>query len=81
MNLFQETLRHVNQTIYIPKQLTVNFIQEEKQNAEYGAGVFNLFSKTIRFRVAKITSAKIGQFVFPKEIIIKKNILRSPSTT
>lgn len=119
MNLFQETLRHMNKTIYEPKQLTVDYVQEEKQNSEYGAGIFRLSSKTIRFRVAKITPTKIGQFVafwekdsnnknrpfsseeapdllvvttfknnkefgqfvFPKEILVEKNVLRSPSTT
>lgn len=119
MNHFQEALQHMNQTIYEPKQLTVESIQEEKQNAEYGAGMFRLSSKLIRFRVAKITPTKIGQFVafwekgsnnknrpflstespellvvttfknnnefgqfvFPKEILVEKNILRSPSTT
>lgn len=63
MNNFQEALRYMNQTIYEPKQITVESIQEEKQNAEYGAGVFRLSSKTVRFRVAKITPTKIGQFV------------------
>ena len=117
MNTFQEALRHMNQTIYEPRQLTVECVQEEKQNSEYGAGIFRLSSKIIRFRVAKITPTKIGQFVafwekdsnnknrpflseeapellvittfknnnefgqfvFPKEILIKKNILRSQS--
>ena len=65
MNNFQEALRYMNQTIYEPRQITVESIQEEKQNAEYGAGVFRLSSKSIfsRFRVAKITPTKIGQFV------------------
>ena len=119
MNNFQEALRYMNQTIYEPKQITVESIQEEKQNAEYGAGVFRLSSKTVRFRVAKITPTKIGQFVafwekdnnnknrpfifeeapellvvttfknnnefgqfvFPKDILVKKNILRTTSTT
>ncbi|MCD9024242.1 MepB family protein [Cohnella silvisoli] len=35
----------------------------EEQNAEYGAYVFNLDGLSIRFRVAKITPTKIGQFV------------------
>lgn len=119
MNHFQEALRHMNQTIYEPEQLTIESIQEESQNAEYGAGIFRLSSKTIRFRVAKITPTKIGQFVafwekdsnnknrpflsekapellvvttfknknefgqfvFPKDILVEKNILRSASTT
>lgn len=119
MHIFEEALRHMNQTIYEPRQLTVDYVREEKQNSEYGAGIFRLSSKTIRFRVAKITPTKIGQFVafwekdsnnrnrpfsseeapellvittfknnnkefgqfvFPKEILIEKNVLRSPST-
>ncbi|PDY86783.1 MepB family protein [Bacillus toyonensis] len=35
----------------------------ETQNAEYGAYVFNLNALSIRFRVAKITPTKVGQFV------------------
>lgn len=118
MKNFSETLSYMNKNIYEPKQLTVESVQEEKQNSEYGAGVFKLSSKTIRFRVAKITPTKIGQFVafwekdstnknrpflfeespdllvittfknnnefgqfvFPKEILVKRDILRSNST-
>jgi hypothetical protein len=35
----------------------------EAQNAEYGAYLFHLNSLSIRFRVAKITPTKVGQFV------------------
>ncbi len=35
----------------------------EAQNSEYGAYVFNLNALSIRFRVAKTTPTKIGQFV------------------
>jgi hypothetical protein len=35
----------------------------EVQNAEYGAYVFKLNALLIRFRVAKITPTKVGQFV------------------
>lgn len=118
MTDFQKVLQYINQTIYEPRQLIVKSVQEEKQNAKYGAGVFQLESKMIRFRVAKITPTKVGQFVafwekdsdnkncpflyevapellvittfkndyefgqfiFPKELLIKKNILRSKST-
>jgi hypothetical protein len=37
--------------------------QLEDQNADYGAYVFQVNSKLIRFRVAKITPKKNGQFV------------------
>ena len=36
---------------------------KEEQNSEYGAYIFKLNDISIRFRVAKITPTKIGQFV------------------
>lgn len=118
MKDFQRALTYVNQMIYEPNDLTVESIQEEKQNSAYGAGTFQLSSRTVRFRVAKITPAKAGQFVafwekdennknqpysyeeapdllvittftnheefgqfiFPKEILFKQNILKSTLT-
>ncbi|MGO4272884.1 MepB family protein, partial [Paenibacillus sp. TAF58] len=35
----------------------------EEQNAEYGAYLFHINSLFIRFRIAKITPTKVGQFV------------------
>lgn len=35
----------------------------EEQNAEYGAYLFHINSLSVRFRVAKITPTKVGQFV------------------
>ena len=108
MNKFYKTLTFVNEILYKPNQLIVKNIQEEKQNADYGAGVFQLNSKTVRFRVAKITPTKIGQFVafweknevntdllvvntfndtgdlgqfiFPKEVLLKQNILKTTNS-
>lgn len=115
---FYAALNYVNKMIYEPCDLTVESVQEEKQNSKYGAGTFQLSSRTVRFRVANRTPAKAGQFVafwekdennknrafpyeeapdllvvtafksdnefgqfiFPKEIIYKQNILRSSST-
>src|SRR5699024_6304151 len=118
MNDFHTALNYVNKLIYEPNDLIVKSIQEEKQNSQYGAGTFQLSSKTVRFRVAKVTPTKIGQFVafwekdgsnknqafsyeeapdllvittfknenefgqfvFPKEILLKQEVLRSTST-
>lgn len=63
MNEFYKALTHVNKIFYEPNHLTIHDIQEEAQNSEYGAGMFQLHSKSVRFRVAKITPNKIGQFV------------------
>ncbi|GKV65129.1 MULTISPECIES: MepB family protein [unclassified Sporosarcina] len=63
MNDFYTALDYVNKMIYEPNNLLVNTVQEEKQNSKYGAGTFQLSSKTVRFRVANITPAKAGQFV------------------
>ena len=39
-----------------------NLIKEE-ESSEYGAYFFDLNSLSVRFRVAKITPTKVGQFV------------------
>ncbi|MFP3727875.1 MepB family protein [Priestia filamentosa] len=118
MNNFFTALTYVNKMIYESNRLTVTSVQEEKQNSKYGAGTFQLSSKTVRFRVANITPTKVGQFValwekdennknqpylyeeapdllvittfknerefgqfvFPKEVLLKQNILSSTST-
>lgn len=118
VNDFYHALAYVNQMIYTPNQFIIQAVQEEAQNADYGAGIFQLNSKSIRFRVAKITHTKIGQFVafwekdkhdknqpfsyakatdllvintftsdnhwgqfvFPKEVLLKQNILKTATT-
>ncbi|MGG3449356.1 MepB family protein [Domibacillus aminovorans] len=115
MNKFYRALTYVNEIFYEPNHLTIKAIREEAQNSDYGAGIFQLNSKTVRFRVAKITPTKIGQFVafwekdgdnknqafsyenatdllvintftsnnhfgqfiFPKEVLVKQNILKT----
>lgn len=118
MSLFYTALDHVKKLVYEPNHLIVSSMEEEKQNAKYGAGIFQLTSHTVRFRVANITPNKVGQFVafweknennenqpysydkapdllvinttscdnqfgqfiFPKEILLKQNILSSSFT-
>lgn len=63
MNDFYRVLSYVNELFYKPTNLILKSVQEEKQNAKYGAGIFQLSSKTVRFRVANITPTKTGQFV------------------
>jgi len=63
MNEFNKTLTFVSELLYEPNHLTIKNIREETQNSDYGAGVFQLNSKSVRFRVAKITPNKVGQFV------------------
>lgn len=63
MNKFYETLNYINKIAYEPNQLVLKSIQEEKQNSDYGAGTFQLSSRTVRFRVSKKTPTKAGQFV------------------
>ncbi len=116
MNKFYKALTYVNEIFYEPNHLTIKAIREETQNSDYGAGIFQLNSKSVRFRVAKITPTKIGQFVafwekdldnknqafsyenatdllvintftnnnhsfgqfvFPKEVLLKQNILKT----
>ncbi|OMD44771.1 mep operon protein MepB [Paenibacillus borealis] len=63
MNRFYEALSYVKEILYEPNQLTIESVREEPQNSDYGAGIFQLNSKSVRFRVAKITPTKTGQFV------------------
>lgn len=67
MHNFSTALEHINEVIYKPNQLIINSTVEEKQNSGYAAGRFELSCKsairTVRFRVAKQTPSKIGQFV------------------
>ncbi|MED2490499.1 MepB family protein [Bacillus thuringiensis] len=49
--------------VYSPCRFECSQPRIEAQNAEYGAYVFNLNALSIRFRVAKITPTKVGQFV------------------
>ena len=63
MNDFNKSLSYVCKKIYEPAGFVVQSMEEEKQNEKYGAGIFRLSATSIRFRVAKITPNKIGQFV------------------
>lgn len=49
--------------VYNPCRFDCSQPLQEVQNAEYGAYVFSLNTLSIRFRVAKITPTKVGQFV------------------
>ena len=115
MNEFYNALTYINKMFYEPNHLSLKAVREEAQNSDYGAGTFQLNSKSIRFRVAKITPTKIGQFVafwekdeenknqafsyekatdllvintftsknsfgqfvFPKEVLVEQNILKT----
>lgn len=77
MYWFKAAVKLVESAIYTPSKLVITNLKEETQNSEYAAGTFTLsseiikarvdgstyFSNTARFRVAKITPTKIGQFV------------------
>ena len=118
MNEFYRILNELDKKVYEPTGLTIHSVKEEKQNAKYGAGIFQLSSRTVRFRVANQTPKKegqfvafwekdrnnknspysyeeapdfcvittfknkneFGQFVFPKEVLLQQNILKSAST-
>ncbi|REB05159.1 mep operon protein MepB [Sporosarcina sp. BI001-red] len=67
MNDFHRALTYVNRIVYQPNHFTIQEIHEERYNPEYSAGIFLLNTTSIRFRVAKITPTKIGQFVAIRE--------------
>ncbi|WP_342511505.1 MepB family protein [Sporosarcina sp. FSL K6-1522] len=49
--------------VYSPCKFECSQPLVEAQNAEYGAYVYRLNMRSIRFRVAKTTPTKVGQFV------------------
>ncbi|MFC5472784.1 MepB family protein [Paraherbaspirillum soli] len=49
--------------VYYPGGFECSEPRMEAESAEYGAYVFELNGSAIRFRVAKITPTKVGQFV------------------
>ncbi|MDT1996237.1 MepB family protein [Carnobacterium divergens] len=63
MDYFKECMLQIDSIFYRPNQFVVKNLAEEVQNREYAGGVFQLNQLSIRFRVAKITPTKIGQFV------------------
>ncbi len=63
MNDFINAFTYVTNLIYHPNHFTIQNVQEERQNSEYGAGIFLLNTKSIRFRVANRPPKKVGQFV------------------
>ncbi len=117
MKDFQTIITQLTKQLYTPYKMSLTAICEEPQNAAYGAGTFQIASKTVRFRVAKQTPKKSGQFVafwekdrhnknqafsseeapdllvittfkdehrygqfiFPKAVLLKQNILRTNS--
>ncbi|MGF9879055.1 MepB family protein [Bacillus albus] len=79
MNKFNDVIVNLNNIIYKPNELIITNLKEEQQNAEYAGCLFYLNHKSIRFRISKITPNKIGQFIFPKEIILKEKILKTQS--
>ena len=48
---------------YEPSGLQCTNFEKEAESEEYGACVFEMASKCIKFRVGKITPTKVGQFV------------------
>ena len=50
-------------TAYEAVNVTCEDILPEEESKEYGAYVFKINRKIVRFRVAKITPTKVGQFV------------------
>lgn len=49
--------------VFNPCKFTCSMPEREAESAEYAAYTFTLNGNTIKFRVAKITPTKIGQFV------------------
>lgn len=60
---FPQFLRISKESLFDSLGLEIHNIQLEPESAEYDACYFQIQKKNIRFRKAKITSKKVGQFV------------------
>lgn len=63
MNIIPPDLIKVQKLVYEPHGFFLKNIVLEQESQEYGACEFEMNGKRIKFRVAKITPTKIGQFV------------------
>ncbi len=62
-NEIHPDLIKVKTHVYDPNGLNVRNLKLDNESAEYGAADFTIHNQNIKFRVAKITPTKIGQFV------------------
>lgn len=62
-NIFPSDLLAAKELIYGPCGFLCENLQKEPESEEYGACVFEMNGKRIKFRVGKITPTKMGQFV------------------
>ncbi len=62
-NNFHSDLLVAQKLAYEPSGLSCRNIIQETESQDYGACVFELNNKTVKFRVAKTTPTKTGQFV------------------
>lgn len=56
-------LQLIEQQVYKPNGYIIRNLKAEHESQEYGAAEFTLDNLRIKFRAAKITPTKIGQFV------------------
>jgi len=65
--------------IYTSNGFIVKDLIHVPESKKYAACSFRINSSNIQFRVAHITPKKIGQFVFPKEVLCEKGIISKNS--
>lgn len=58
-----DTIKYLNQNIYIPNGIDIEDLQEEIQNNKYNGYRFSIDDRIVRMRDGKITPKKIGFFV------------------
>lgn len=63
LNSIPPDLLIAQQIAYAPSGLMLNALEQEAESKEYGACTFRMNNQIVKFRVAKITPTKTGQFV------------------
>ena len=63
MNNIHPDLIAIQQVIYQPCNMLFSQVEPEPESQDYGACTFDVDGAHVKFRVAKITPKKVGQFV------------------
>ncbi|WP_328880426.1 MepB family protein [Streptomyces sp. NBC_00299] len=61
--------------VYDPCGFTCSQPVPEPESAEYAAHAFTLDGLSVRFRAARTTPTKVGQFVFAKDVLRRRGVV------
>ena len=60
---YHQDLKLANELAYAPSGMKLESMKIESEGQDYGATIFTVMNKKIKFRVGKLTPEKVGHFV------------------